>query len=225
MEQIVETKSLRSECQICGEDTNKSTKKLVKCGFCEYEACIKCTKRYLLSESISKCMNCKKEWPRKFIRDSITAVFMNTELKTHYEDVLKQREIALLPEAQTEIENDRIVSGIMEEIARIQAESRIRLQELHDEMYVVREKRAKNKKTNFVRSCPEEDCRGFLNKAFRCGICDKYTCSQCHIVKGLERDVDHTCNPDNVATAILLAKDTKPCPTCGMGIFKISGCL
>jgi hypothetical protein len=32
------------------------------------------------------------------------------------------------------------------------------------------------------------------------------------------------CNPDDVATAKLLAKDTKPCPKCATGIFKIDGC-
>jgi hypothetical protein len=46
----------------------------------------------------------------------------------------------------------------------------------------------------------------------------------CHEVKGLDRDVEHVCDPNNVATAQLLAGDTKPCPKCGEGIFKIDGC-
>jgi len=44
-------------------------------------------------------------------------------------------------------------------------------------------------------------------------------------VKGTERDVEHVCDPNNVATAQLLAGDTKPCPKCGEGIFKIDGCF
>jgi hypothetical protein len=39
-----------------------------------------------------------------------------------------------------------------------------------------------------------------------------------------EEDDGHVCNPDDVATAELLATDTKPCPQCGTGIFKIDGC-
>ena len=34
----------------------------------------------------------------------------------------------------------------------------------------------------------------------------------------------HVCNPDNVETAKLLKKDSKPCPKCACMIFKISGC-
>jgi len=34
----------------------------------------------------------------------------------------------------------------------------------------------------------------------------------------------HVCKADDLATAKLLEKDTKPCPKCNMGIFKIDGC-
>jgi hypothetical protein len=35
---------------------------------------------------------------------------------------------------------------------------------------------------------------------------------------------EHTCDENAKATVSMLAKDTKPCPTCGTMIFKISGC-
>ena len=105
-------------------------------------------------------------------------------------------------------------------------------------------------KTCFVRACPIESCRGFLSKQWKCGICGIFTCSKCNIPilpKNLqgslfgessntsicesdvlpntnEEETDHICNPDDIATAELLAKDTKPCPKCGTGIFKIDGC-
>ena len=34
----------------------------------------------------------------------------------------------------------------------------------------------------------------------------------------------HECNPNSVQSAELIKKDTKPCPNCGIRIFKISGC-
>lgn len=37
-------------------------------------------------------------------------------------------------------------------------------------------------------------------------------------------DEQHVCNPDDVATASLLKKDSKPCPKCATLIFKIDGC-
>jgi hypothetical protein len=38
------------------------------------------------------------------------------------------------------------------------------------------------------------------------------------------KEGEHECNPDDIATAELLAKDTKTCPKCSTGIFKIAGC-
>lgn len=80
-------------------------------------------------------------------------------------------------------------------------------------------------KRTFVRPCPANDCRGFLSTAWKCGICENFTCPHCHEVKGKSRDAPHVCLQENVETAKLLAKDTKPCPNCGTRIFKISGCF
>ena len=79
-------------------------------------------------------------------------------------------------------------------------------------------------KRHFVRACPVESCRGFLSTQWKCGLCEVFTCSTCHVPKSKDPDVGHVCNPDDVLTAELLAKDTKPCPKCGTGIFKIDGC-
>ena len=76
----------------------------------------------------------------------------------------------------------------------------------------------------FVRACPANNCRGFLNTHWRCGLCDLWTCPDCLVVKGPERDCEHTCNPDDVASASMVAKDSKPCPKCACVIFKIDGC-
>jgi len=76
----------------------------------------------------------------------------------------------------------------------------------------------------FVRACPFGDCRGFLSTAWKCGVCENWTCPECHEVKGSERDGPHVCNPENVATAKLLAQDSRNCPKCAVAIFKINGC-
>ncbi len=76
----------------------------------------------------------------------------------------------------------------------------------------------------FVRSCPAEGCRGFLSTQWKCGLCDVWVCPDCHEIKGMNKNTEHTCKPENVETAKLLAKDTKPCPKCATPIFKISGC-
>ena len=88
---------------------------------------------------------------------------------------------------------------------------------------IIRNRRV-NSTTRFVRACPDENCRGFLSSQWKCGVCNQWTCSQCHELKGMDKHAEHTCEPDKVATATLLMKDTKPCPKCQTGIFKIDGC-
>ena len=77
------------------------------------------------------------------------------------------------------------------------------------------------KKSGFVRKCADPDCRGFLSSRWKCGLCEKYTCTECNELKC---DDDHTCDPNNVATSKLLSKDTKGCPACQTSIYKTDGC-
>jgi hypothetical protein len=77
----------------------------------------------------------------------------------------------------------------------------------------------------FVKPCPAPDCKGFLSTAWKCGLCDQYTCPDCHDLKGaLREDPAHRCDPDKVATATLLKAEAKSCPKCGVSICKIEGC-
>ena len=81
-----------------------------------------------------------------------------------------------------------------------------------------------HEKRQFVRACPFADCKGFLSTVWKCGMCENWSCPECHEVKGKEKDGAHTCDPNNVATAQLLAKDSRNCPKCAAMIFKINGC-
>ena len=79
-------------------------------------------------------------------------------------------------------------------------------------------------RTKFIKACPSPECRGFLSSQWKCGICQNFTCPDCHEIKGPERDCGHVCDENAKATATLLANDTKSCPNCGTGIYKIEGC-
>ena len=76
----------------------------------------------------------------------------------------------------------------------------------------------------FIQRCPGEGCRGYLSTAYKCGVCAKYTCNECMAVKGDNRDSEHTCNEEAKASAALIRRETKPCPKCGVRIYKIDGC-
>jgi hypothetical protein len=71
-----------------------------------------------------------------------------------------------------------------------------------------------------VRKCPLEDCKGFLNEDWFCGLCKNNFCEHCN--ENIEEG--HVCDPDAVKTMKLLKKDTKSCPKCGTMIYKIDGC-
>lgn len=83
---------------------------------------------------------------------------------------------------------------------------------------------AEKAKVEFHRKCMQSDCNGWLSTAWRCGVCENYTCPTCYANKGRERDTGHTCKEEDKATVALLAKDTKACPNCGMGVQRTEGC-
>lgn len=85
-------------------------------------------------------------------------------------------------------------------------------------------KKEEKRVMNFVKKCPDNNCRGFLSSAWKCGICEEYYCSDCHKKKNGRNDDEHICDENEKATVSLLKTDSKPCPNCGMPINRISGC-
>jgi hypothetical protein len=80
-------------------------------------------------------------------------------------------------------------------------------------------------KKKFIRRCTRDGCQGFLSTAWKCGICDYYSCSKCFKVKTTKQDDPHECTKEDLETAELIKKDCKPCPNCGEFIMKTSGCF
>jgi len=127
-------------------------------------------------------------------------------------------------------------SGFQPEMDQLLHESeqyRVRIQE---KMVEVRGSRWENtnseekeekeeERKKFIRRCTNNGCQGFLSTAWKCGICEYYSCSKCFMVKGKEHDVAHACKQEDVDTAELIKKDSKPCPKCGEFIMKSSGCF
>jgi hypothetical protein len=175
--------------------------------------------------------NCNKEWTRKHIVENFTKTFVSGPWKKNREKVLFDKEKALLPATQamvqTRIEQDKITQEIKEindEIKKIKKTYSL-LWEKKNRLERQRHLNGGLSQTNninYVRACPDGDCRGYLNTHWMCGICNNTTCSKCHII--ILPGSLHKCNNDDVLTASLLNKDTKPCPKCSTGIFKIDGC-
>lgn len=212
-------------CLICAEKLNGSSRKLTKCEFCEFEACLTCCKTYILGEPFAKCMaaDCNKEWSRGFIANACGQTFVNKAYKQHREQILYDKERALLPATQQIVERIKMVEQLKQEVKEIDAE-RLRLMRKKDDLIqtIMRLEDSKQEveRVLFTKACPSSTCRGYLNTQWKCGLCQITACRECHEIK----NEDHECNPDSVATAKLLAADTKPCPQCHAGIHKIDGC-
>lgn len=255
------------ECQICANLTSAIKRKLIKCMYCEFEACLECCKTYILEQPIPQCMNiktiCSKEWTRKFLYNNFPQTFLTTKYKVHRENVLLEQEKALFVETQPYVINQIEIEKSYEEITKVSKEISI-LNKKYDTL-LIKHRQLSNKTTHereqYVRSCPKDGCNGFLNQQWKCGICETKYCKDCHqptdvaedivppstpenttqedgiwfsivepnedvnnIEPTTQTNITHVCNENDLATARLLDKDTKSCPKCNMGIFKIDGC-
>ena len=216
-----------ASCIICTDKFNHSRNTEVTCEHCQFSACRTCCQTYILDQTKAKCMNndCIPEWSRKFLVQNFTKTFISHEWKKVRENVLFDSEKALLPATQDVVERRKNRLKMQAEVKELDKcifelnRRRIDLILNYDTS-----RSSGQEKRHFIRGCPQGDCRGFLSSMWKCGTCATWTCPDCHEVKGEFQDSPHTCDPNNVETAKLLAKDTKPCPKCATGIYKIEGC-
>lgn len=216
-----------TECPVCIEKYNQTSRKEVVCPQCDYKICRGCSQTYLLRTHLDPhCMNCHNHWGREFLDDNFTKKFINKDLKEHRENNLFEREKCLLPETQVYVERCIMAESMNEQIRQKEVDFRRIRQEIHDLLEA--QYRIKNasddvqEKRKFVRKCPVEECKGFLNESWCCELCKNKICKECN--EKIFPDTEHVCDPNNIETVKLLKKDTKPCPSCGTMIFKISGC-
>jgi len=239
-----------SDCPICVEPFNGSNRKKACCPYCRESYCRECVGTWLTSlVDEPRCLNdtCKKPWNREFMDTIMTKVWRDSVYREYRETLLFDRERALLPATQPRIEaiNEakRIHSELIEPMRERRRKIMAEISALHAEEGALNtqvwdlvnraerlregvgvDEATKKNRAIFVRRCPSNGCRGFLSSQWKCGTCDLYSCAECQEVKGVARDSPHTCDPANVETAKLIAKDTKACPKCGEMITKIDGC-
>lgn len=236
-------------CPVCFEEYNRSTRTKTTCPYCETGVCRGCLQSYLLSENsvTPTCLNreCGRVWTRDFLDDQFTKSFRLGTYKEHRERVLLDRERARLPESQLDAEAMKAAiedSGTLDsEIRKLERRLRaLETRKRQNQMCISSYGRhrvpvegadaadaaptGRGQRREFIRACPADGCRGFLSQAWKCGLCEQWTCPHCQEVKGADKDVAHTCDPDKVASAQLIERETRPCPKCGARITKLEGC-
>lgn len=209
------------------------------CTSCAYAACTRCVKAFLMSTPADPhCMNCRHVWNREFLDAHATRSWMEGEFRKRREVVLYDREKSRLPATQEAVEVERERRKITEkkealrvrraEIKRELADIETRLADInyyaeHGSWRPTEGGAAAPKKEarQFVAACPLATCRGFLNTAYVCGVCEGKFCSACREPK---TEDTHTCDPGLVATIKAITADSRACPSCGTAISRVSGC-
>jgi hypothetical protein len=171
-------------------------------------------------------IDCKKDWTRKFVVKTFPTTWVSKTWKDMNAKVGVDKEKALFPATMGAISELKAKETLKAEIAKLKVKEAINRQRRWNLEVQLRNGGdvIANKTVSNGRKCPDENCRGFLSTQWKCGLCEKWACHECHVIKGDTRDAAHTCDPDTLATAKLLSKDTKPCPKCSTPIHKIEGC-
>ena len=227
-----------TSCDICCEKYNKSTRKEVNCEYvdCGFSVCKICVRTYLIGTTADpNCMKCKKPWSEKFLVENLNRSFCDKEYKVHRKSLLTDRELSRLPETMqfadkyikidVEEKKAKVVSAEIKELSKLLATLKVKHNVINHNIYTIKTGKTQvGERQKFIMSCPNNVCRGYLSTQYKCELCELFTCPHCLEIIGHSKTEEHTCNPDSVASAELIKKETKGCPRCGVRIFKISGC-
>lgn len=234
------------ECPICFEDFDTKNHKQIVCG-CTYSICLECAKNCMIQiEKTPHCIHCKREWNRDYLYQNIGKKFINGDYKDTRKKLLYEQEkgkmaftvprVAIHNKAK---EYDVKIKELKKQYDVLNYKMIQLKREQHNLIYEKRvllngkQKQDKKEKIQFIKPCPADGCRGFLSTAYKCEICNTKVCAKCLEIKSQPLEdgdehaappAEHICDENNVKNAEMIKKETKPCPKCGVRIFKISGC-
>ena len=225
--------TVSATCPCCVEPYNKGARTEVKCYFgdCNYSSCKECVRTYLTGTTNEPhCMKCRKKWDLEFTKASLNSSFMQKEYRAHRQTILADRTISQIQEYYPDaiLMNQRrkdeaeaaVVQKEVDELHKLVAEKYRKINEIRTRHTKASESAERRK---FVMPCQTGGCRGMLSTAYKCDLCEKFTCAKClESIEGAKED--HACVPANVETAEEIRKNTRPCPNCGCRISKIDGC-
>jgi hypothetical protein len=212
--------SKKINCPI-GECNITSINNLIECPYCNFKACLKCNKYYILNKPTPSCMSCNKIWNNDFVDTVYPKSFRKKDLKIHQENIMYEKQKAMFPETSEIIAKYKIRDKYLSEIEILKK----KIYEYEKLISELTEPKNKNSVTEnkiiIIKECPDTGCRGYLNNKNTCTICETVLCSECELIKIND---DHECNKDDIKTVILKKSTSKHCPKCSKITFKVNGC-
>ena len=198
-------------------------------------------------------MICKKEWDDSGIRYLFGDEVADKCLED-MKDRLVNRERALLPVTQILAEHKKKTTEYKDNIKYLHdlvEEYRGQITKCHDEIQrdikLLKRVETHQGTRRYVMPCSSftsaddsgtaVQCKGFVEDiSWACGLCHTRYCSKCfklldaHTTPQLgvsttqPVSTTHRCKKDDVATAKMIMKETKACPSCAARVTKINGC-
>ena len=226
------------ECIVCCEPSNKTKHLLIECEHvaCKYNACRECVRSYLLiSASDPHCMECKTNWSPRFML-ILNKNWLSDIYRPHREKLLCDIELSKITETMPAAERYKSWQAQQQICEEIRAEwiaHKAQTEKLLDKYNAATrlahniksgKEEEKVEKKEFFMSCPAVNCNGMLSTQYKCGICDIFACKECNECIGMNKTAEHTCDPNNVASAQAIKKETKQCPGCHNRIYRVEGC-
>ena len=223
-------------CSICIEDLTINN--TVVCSYCDYTTCKKCFQRYLLDtkRTTKNCMSCNNIFTRGMLINMLGLSYIENMYKNHIKELLFNEEKTLIPLSMITVQKNKKINEVVVEKNKLEKEYKNISQNLDtfDIIKLEHEIKAhysyitylksrpieKNIKIQYKYPCAKINCDGFVNNQWKCDLCDNTTCKYCFKIK----EENHECLKDDVDTAELIKKDSKPCPKCNISIMKTSGC-
>jgi hypothetical protein len=236
--------TIKEECFICIEKVSEKT--ITKCPYCDFVCCNNCFKQHIKTtlKTEKNCMNCKKRFTRVILISMMGKSYIDKLYKEHIGELIFKEEKMLIPRSLPELErrqgiklsnensilrNNDFITEINNGnivIDTIEYFEKKYLNLAHDAYFKAKYSTPLTKNDEVLKikqykfPCENSQCNGFVDSSWHCALCNMNTCKECHTIK----QDNHECKQEDIDTAILIKKDSKPCPKCNISIMKSSGC-
>jgi hypothetical protein len=220
------------ECFVCcNKFTHKNKNIICTSTNCNFTSCTECFIRYSQDKLSIECMKCHTLFDNNFIDNNFHKSQIS-KIKEIQQKIFIQQQTNLItetvPRANFEIEQEKASKRLLLsetkrkelklQIANLNKEiikdEKLKLSSYDDEIQ-------KKEWNSFIGKCPNTNCNAYLDKDYVCLSCKSSVCKKCMCII---LDKKHKCNDDDIKTASVIKKTTKPCPKCRTLITKITGC-
>ncbi len=211
-------------CGICVMDYTKIRRQKLVCDECKFECCSACFTQY--NKSTNKeidCMNCHKFVDVKKMRGlELSAKVVDELQKKYLSEYLFNQESQLFLRTRLLMAMNSKKKELEKQILHISPKLKTIMEKVYKE-------EINTMSMNNFKLCVK-DCNQFIYKKtedlyYNCGLCNHITCAFCEdSILSIDKIAEHSCKGEITKSLEIIDKETKPCPTCGVKIFKVDGC-